>query len=324
LLQRKPNANTIDCLHGGQCKEDEGATELCCNIHCRTHISGTVTLAVPRGTQLGTIECAYDLGLNENAKVCTGAKYFAVGCPTSTCLSNKPLPFCVNSQVALSANNCVWGPDSCKTCYICDKCQGKADHCPNNKGDKSEFFCGNDEEGVAMYRNKCEKCQDKADDCPNEGEFFCGNDEEGVAMYDKGDKFYWDDNCQNKTNPCPNEGEIFCFSHCISTVGLTEVGNKAFADQYKCTTDQEKEYLALVGSICHEPDRGDPNKYCGSDGGVGDITTLMYNEDFKGGCIDDATCPDDVFVEDSKRTCQDWIAMNLSPGKCYGTKLNKL
>ena len=269
-----------------------------------------MTLAVPRGTKLGAIECAYDLGVNENAKVCTGAKYFAAGCPTSTCLSSKPDLFCVNSaDVALSAK-CVWGGDSCQTC-------------PKGK------FYWND------------KCQDRADPCPNEGEIFCGNDEESGAMYDKGFEACMNiKTCSQKIqsilsdpNSKPtcqswldmNSRPDRCYSKC--TVGLTEVGNKNRTAQYGCTTDQEKEYLALVGShsefykICHEPDRGDPNKYCGSDGGVGDITTLMYNEGFRGTCIDDATCPAGVFVEDSERTCKDWIAMNSDSGKCYGTKL---
>jgi len=64
---------------------------------------------------------------------------------------------------------------------------------------------------------------------------------------------------------------------------------------------------------------GDKEQFCGRynlKGKSYEEQDKMYKEDFKGGCLDMTTCPDDV-KDDERTECERFIAESNEPGKCY-------
>ena len=76
-----------------------------------------------------------------------------------------------------------------------------------------------------------------------------------------------------------------------------------------------------MGMICRDTPYpcGDKEQFCGRynlKGKSYEEQDKMYKEDFKGGCLDMTTCPDDV-KDDERTECERFIAESNEPGKCY-------
>jgi hypothetical protein len=76
-----------------------------------------------------------------------------------------------------------------------------------------------------------------------------------------------------------------------------------------------------MGMICRDTPYpcGDTEQFCGRynlKGKSYEEQDKMYKEDFKGGCLDMTTCPDDV-KDDERTECERFIAESNEPGKCY-------
>lgn len=144
--------------------------------------------------------------------------------------------------------------------------------------------------------------------CCNDNRNICVNEDSNQSS-ESGDSKAGGDS--NQCRPTPKDGKKALTAEC--DCGGTHGGSGSCAKGKYC----------WMGMMCRDTPYpcGDEEQFCGRYElkGISEEQDKMYKEDFKGGCMDMTTCPDDLMSsEDDERTeCEQFIAASNEPGKCY-------